>query len=79
MLKDEGRREILTVREVADYLHCHQTTIYRLIRTGQIPAFRLIGSWRFKLDAIDHWMQQAGVTARAIVQRPLQGSEVGDQ
>ncbi len=79
MLKDEGRREILTVREVADYLHCHQTTIYRLIRTGQIPAFRLIGSWRFKLDAIDRWMQQAGVTARAIVQRPRQGSEVGDQ
>ncbi len=56
-------REILTVRDVANYLHCHQTTIYRLLRTGQIPAFRVGSYWRFKLDAIDRWIEQEGVRA----------------
>jgi len=51
------RREILTVRDIANYLHCHQSTIYRLAQRGEIPAFRLGGGWRFKLDEIDRWVK----------------------
>lgn len=50
-------REILTVRGLAEYMHCHQSTIYRLAKRGEIPAFRLGGGWRFKIDQIDRWMQ----------------------
>jgi excisionase family DNA binding protein len=53
----EIAREILTVKDIAKYLHCHQTTIYRLANRGQIPAFRLGGGWRFKIGEIDRWMQ----------------------
>ena len=32
---------VLTVRELAGYLRVHQATVYRLLRTGKLPAFRV--------------------------------------
>jgi excisionase family DNA binding protein len=46
---------ILTVDEVAHYLHCHMSTIYRLLKHGWIPAFRVGSDWRFNLNTIDRW------------------------
>jgi excisionase family DNA binding protein len=46
--------KVMTVREVSDYLHVHPTTIYRLLKHNQIPAFRA-GDWRFNVDAINQW------------------------
>lgn len=57
MPNTEIAREILTVKGIAKYLHCHQSTIYRLANRGEIPAFRLGGGWRFKIGEIDRWMQ----------------------
>ena len=48
-------REILTVKDLASYMRCHQSTIYRLAKHGEIPAFRLGGAWRFKISDIDRW------------------------
>jgi excisionase family DNA binding protein len=55
---------ILTVREVSERLRLHPTTIYRLLRLNQIPAFRVGSDWRFNTDMIDRWMsagQQAAM------------------
>jgi excisionase family DNA binding protein len=57
MPNNEMTREILTVQDIAKYLHCHQSTIYRLANRGEIPAFRLGGGWRFKVEQIDRWMR----------------------
>ncbi len=48
---------VLTIREAAAFLHCHTSTLYRLAKNGQIPAFRLGGSWRFTWEALDSWMR----------------------
>lgn len=32
---------VMTVREVAAYLRVHPSTIYRLLKRGQIPGFRM--------------------------------------
>jgi excisionase family DNA binding protein len=53
-----GPKKVMTVREVAAYLHVHPTTIYRLLRQNQIPAFRIGSDWRFNIEAIDHWRRQ---------------------
>jgi excisionase family DNA binding protein len=50
--------KLLTVGELSHYLHVHPTTIYRLLRSNQIPAFRVGSNWRFNLEAIDHWCLQ---------------------
>jgi len=39
--------ELMTLIEVADYLRCHSTTIYRLVRKGEFPAFRVGSDYRF--------------------------------
>jgi excisionase family DNA binding protein len=55
MPKTRGR--ILTVSELAEYLLVHRTTIYRLLRKGKLPGFRVGSDWRFHLDAIKQWQR----------------------
>ncbi|WP_332751177.1 methylation-associated defense system helix-turn-helix domain-containing protein MAD1 [Hydrogenophaga sp.] len=50
--------EILTIKEVADYLKVTERTIYRLAAAKQIPAFKVGGSWRFARADIDSWIRQ---------------------
>jgi excisionase family DNA binding protein len=48
--------EIMTVASLALYLHCHQSTIYRLIKTKKIPAFKIGSDWRLRRSDIDDWI-----------------------
>lgn len=49
-------KEILTPREAAEYLSVHVRTIYRLVKSREIPGRKIGGSWRFKKDALDEWL-----------------------
>ena len=49
--------EILTVKELADYLKIAEKTAYRFVAEGKIPAFKVGSAWRFKKDAIDAWIK----------------------
>ncbi|MGO8843317.1 MAG: helix-turn-helix domain-containing protein [Methyloceanibacter sp.] len=46
----------MTLRQVADYLHCAYSTACRLVRQGEIPGFKLGGGWRFMKSEIDRWI-----------------------
>ena len=48
--------EILTLEEVAAYLKAGKRTVYRLASNGQIPAFKLGGTWRFRRAELDRWI-----------------------
>jgi excisionase family DNA binding protein len=64
-LQYPGPRKVITVRELSDYLHCHPSTIYRLMKRNQIPAFHMGSDWRFNIEAIDRWcLQQQNLIAR---------------
>jgi excisionase family DNA binding protein len=47
--------EILTITELSAHLRVHPTTIYRLLREGRIPGFRVGSAWRFSRAAIEIW------------------------
>jgi excisionase family DNA binding protein len=47
---------IMTVAELAQYLQVHPTTLYKLVRRHQIPAFKIGADYRFDRDAIEKWM-----------------------
>ena len=47
---------IMTTAEVAEYLQVHPSTIYKIVKKGQIPFFRVGSDYRFRGDAIDKWM-----------------------
>jgi excisionase family DNA binding protein len=50
-----GPVKVMTVRDVSAYLQVHPTTIYRLLRRNQIPAFHVGSDWRFNVETIDSW------------------------
>ena len=50
---------VLTVQEVSSYLRVHPSTIYRMLKRNQLPAFRVGSDWRFTVEAIDQWRARA--------------------
>ncbi|WP_029046414.1 helix-turn-helix domain-containing protein [Cupriavidus sp. amp6] len=57
MTDTEG--EILTLDEVAAYLKTGKRTVYRLVQRGEIPAFKLGGTWRFRRSELDLWIAES--------------------
>ena len=50
--------DIVTVREVADFLKVTEGTIYRLDAESQIPSFKVGGSWRFRRTDLVEWISE---------------------
>ena len=70
---------VLTVRDLSNYLKLSPSTVYRLLKIGQLPAFKVGRDWRFNVETIDRWrlerqknpgMPGSGLTA---------GSRSGDE
>ena len=59
-------RVSLTVREVCELLRIHPTTVYKLVRQGKIPSFRIGSYWRFRTDLIERWMAEKSMYARQV-------------
>ena len=53
--------DVMTVREVAEYLKVKDRTIYRLVANREIPGFKVGGSWRFRKTEIDQWTESNAV------------------
>src|SRR4029450_1543940 len=53
---DVDEFEVMTLREVAEYLDCHKTTVYKLPHQGKIPCLKLGGEWRFLKADVDKWV-----------------------
>jgi excisionase family DNA binding protein len=48
----------LTTEEVLSYLKITPRTIYRLIRSGELPAVRIGRQWRFRRGDLDRWLER---------------------
>jgi excisionase family DNA binding protein len=57
----------LTVREVAAFLSVDEKTIYRLVTKGDIPGFKVLGSWRFQRHDLEQWIQVRKDAARVSI------------
>jgi excisionase family DNA binding protein len=44
---------VMTVKEVSAYFKVHPSTIYRPLKSGRLPAFRVGSDWRFNVESID--------------------------
>ncbi len=57
MAKKQGTdAQLLTMHELAGYLHLDELTVGKLVQSGKIPAIQLDRQWRFKREAIDQWI-----------------------
>lgn len=52
----QNGKAYLTVEEVAVHFGVNATTVYRLVKQGRIPAFKVGNQWRFSLDRLEQWV-----------------------
>jgi excisionase family DNA binding protein len=48
----------MTVRDVAAFLNVDEKTIYRLAQKGDLPGFKVLGSWRFQRPDLEVWIAE---------------------
>jgi excisionase family DNA binding protein len=52
---DSDASKVMTVKELSIYLKVHPSTIYRQLKRGRLPAFKVGSDWRFNVESIDRW------------------------
>lgn len=57
-MEKRAREEVLTAEEAAGYLRMALSTLYRYMREGKIPCFKVGNRWRFKRSVLEHWMER---------------------
>jgi excisionase family DNA binding protein len=50
--------ELMTLKEVANYLRVTKRTMYRVLKEGRFPAIKVRRQWRFDKNSIDEWVRQ---------------------
>ncbi len=49
--------EVLDMKGACEFLKIAKPTLYKYIRTGQIPAFKVGRIWRFHRESLDNWVR----------------------
>ncbi len=57
------KTDLMTATETCRYLKITQRTLYRYLRSRQIPAFKLGKEWRFVRSDIEQWIRDRTRTA----------------
>lgn len=63
--------DVLTVREVAEYLRLSESTVYRLVQDGEIPGRKIGGTWRFSKQSLDEWLIGSTYIAKDFNQKEI--------
>ncbi len=56
--------EVLKLKDVAALLKVGEKTVYSMAQTGELPAFKVRGQWRFSRKDIDAWIEQQKNTTK---------------
>lgn len=60
---ERGDDHLLTVAEVASVLRVSAMTVYRLIRSGDVPALRVGKSYRIRQRHLDAYLASGEIVA----------------
>ena len=53
--------DLMTTKALSEYLQLDRMTIYKLLKSGDIPANRVGHQWRFFRSDIDDWIRSKQV------------------
>lgn len=51
-------KDVLSLEEACTYLGLAKPTLYKFVRSGAVPAFKLGSIWRFHRESLDRWIQE---------------------
>ena len=66
-------REVMDIRQAAEYLGISGDTLYRYASEGFVPAFKLGNRWRFRKSLLDGWMDEKSGVKPASEAEPVEG------
>ena len=58
---EEKPDSVMTIDELSGYLKIARSTLYKLAQEGKVPCQKVGRHWRFRKEAIDRWLERAGV------------------
>lgn len=61
--------DILTLQEVAEYLKVDEKTVYRMVQSKRLPAFKVGNQWRFLKNDIMKWIENKNI----VIEIPIVG------
>ena len=70
--------EMMTVKELADYLNLNEKGIYKLLNEKKLPGTKITGKWTFSHDLIRNWIESNSLHNFTGWERPLAPSPVSD-
>jgi len=56
-----GMERLMTLNEFAKYVQLHVMTVYRLVRLGKIPYYKVGGRYRFSRSMVDEMIEPANI------------------
>ncbi len=56
--------QLMTFNEAKKYLRVSPATLYRLIDTKKLPAFKVGERWRFRQERLDKWLDGRETTRK---------------
>ncbi len=51
-------KDIMTMKELADYLKIAEKTAYRFVSEKKVPGFKVGNAWRFRKSEVDNWIKK---------------------
>jgi len=64
MSKSDEAREVMNIRQTAEYLGISPDTLYKYVTEEKIPCFKLGNRWKFKKAVLDKWMESKSSNRR---------------
>ena len=52
-----ANNELMTIKEVADFLRISTISAYSWVRDGKLPAIRIGKEWRVSSRDLDEWLE----------------------
>ncbi|APG59016.1 helix-turn-helix transcriptional regulator [Christiangramia salexigens] len=61
--------QLMTIEEVAQYIHYQKTSIYGLVQKRKIPFIKGSGKLHFRKSEIDNWLDQRKVKTKSEIEK----------
>jgi len=71
-MENKNAKQIMDIKELAEYLGIGKSKIYSLIKNKKIPASKIGRQYRFSKDIIDNWLKETIVTGKEDFSKQLE-------
>jgi excisionase family DNA binding protein len=71
------KSELMTLKEVAEFIRLNEKTVSRLANSGELPGSKISNQWRFDRVAVKEWASTHGRETTPEMQEPLPPEATG--